>query len=299
MLRPQKLGLGPNRVQAVALFANGEQVFGAPQVIELRRPPPPTITFQQSSDAKVIPTMQSDSELVTWDWFQAVGSHVTGSVDALTRAKNRSVLEASKKLALCRMDLDRTAADWQQVRSEVVLPVPSRGTLAGLAFNIKKKNHFDFFGLHGGESGWVFGTYRKGNLKIHQNVGRRIPYKKWIDVHVRQTADGLEGMVDGYVLCTWPGPPSESDPSVCSQKKAVWSSAIGWCRRPRPRMRPRKTSPASHGTGLRLYTSSRRPCRYAGETTNSRTTKLRKTSTHSSMELPNESTTTAGASGGS
>ena len=229
-LDPGSLGLGPNRVWVLADYPEGEVVASKPQSIDVVRPAPPRIRFNSTAGdlrSQLKPLVESTSAQLSWNWFHGVGEDMEVSERVLTRADTFWRIDSSKEPELCRETLNSGTTPCGQIHAYLSFPVPRKGVLAGLAFNLRSKKDFDFFGMHGQDSAWVFATYCEGTVSVHDAVGRYIPTKVWTGLHVRKTRQGLEGLIDGEVLCRWPEGTLGKD-GVAMMSRGGWLAFRDW-----------------------------------------------------------------------
>ena len=73
----------------------------------------------------------------------------------------------------------------------------------GLVFDLKKDGTFKFFGLQGELSGWMFAEGSGEELHRKVALGAFIRPERGYEIMIRRTASGLEGIVDGRVVCSW------------------------------------------------------------------------------------------------
>ncbi|HPF99633.1 MAG TPA: TIGR03790 family protein [Kiritimatiellia bacterium] len=74
----------------------------------------------------------------------------------------------------------------------------------GLVFDVREDGTFKFFGLQGELSAWMFAE--GSGEELHRMVARGalIRPERGYGIMVRRTDAGLEGLVDGLVVCSWP-----------------------------------------------------------------------------------------------
>lgn len=211
-LDPRLLGEGPNEVHPVAEYENGERVAGPGLSLRIRAPEPPVI--------RRVPAPQADTEhgallvespaaVIRSAWFRRLDplnqpASFVSKGGRLAAGDGAVVLQASGRAAVCTEARPPRGPAPEAFRVDLRIPVLGKDTLAGLAFNVRSERHFDFFGLHGGGSGWVLASVSPLRTEIHHAVGDPLDPGRWVDLHVRQTPGGVEGLVDGQVVCRWP-----------------------------------------------------------------------------------------------
>lgn len=242
-LDPAHLGLGPSSVQVQASYPDGKVITSEPTELEVFRPKQPIVRFQTDVDeqhVQVNPDVTSDSAQVEWAWFRSLSGtnsalddpfRVVGGDLKLTKDRFR-LTSTSSSHALCLTHAGKKR-NWKQIHAELVTPGAGNSTYAGLVFNVYDDGQFDYFGMQGRDSAWIFASFKHGKRsKIHDSRGRYFPLKRWTDLVVRETKEGLEGVVDGQVLLQWSGGKLDRRGiGVMAQEKSVvfrqlWASPL-------------------------------------------------------------------------
>ena len=179
-LEPARLGSGPVELQAVAWYADGAMIRGTPVAVEITRPVPPP---------------------------EPPGFHILnifaaeGTTCSTTNAYAIWTVATAKPQALA------------------VALTPSTGSLtlaarAGLVFNVRDEQNFDFFGLVGETCGWTLATVRDGNFSVLAARGRPVQPGITYRLGVRTGDYGVEGLVNQEVL-------------LCSDKIKLETEPVG------------------------------------------------------------------------
>ena len=233
-LDPAHLGLGPSWIQVQASYPDGEVITSERTQVEVAKPARPVVRFQvdvNDESVAVVPELTADSVEAEWAWFRSLsGQNVTQNIPFrviggdLTVTKGHYRLKAnSSSHVLCLTHTGKTSGNLKQIYAELVTPGAGNSTYAGLVFNVRDGEHFDYFGMQGRDSAWVFASFKNGRrTRTHGSRGRYFPLKRWTDVIVRETEKGLEGVVNGQVLVGWrSGKLDRGDIGVMGQEKLV------------------------------------------------------------------------------
>ena len=211
-LQPARLGAGPNQLHAVAEYADGQRVASPSIAIRIREPGRTAIRVTAEPDAgrlRLQPDIQTDAHRIAASWYRRLdpvsepGTFRTRG-GTLSEGGEGARLVAEARPAVITERRPARRGSPAAVRADLQIPGAARDALAGIAFNVRNENNFDFFGMHGSSSAWVFGSMSRGNLTLHPTVGHPLRRNRWVNLHLRRGSDGMEGLVDGRIIARWP-----------------------------------------------------------------------------------------------
>jgi len=159
----------------------------AAQLIPPSRPLPSAPPIPVPSDAHTIDLSSVDNGMLTatneWFLFTPAGELDTMILEAMEPTPRTVAVTIS-------VSPDR----WTHLNKQ----------LLGLVFDVQEDGSFKFFGLHGELSAWMFAEGRDKTLDRKVARGAFIRSERSYEIMVRRTDAGLEGIVNGRVVCTWP-----------------------------------------------------------------------------------------------
>jgi uncharacterized protein (TIGR03790 family) len=225
-LEPRLIGMGPNMLQAVGLYADKEAVRGASvrvTVESLNRPPAPArFAVSAAEDGSValgVEAVDPEGDPWTVEWFcrllpepgTPLPEGIVETVNAEILADDAAwVLKPKGGTALCLFTAARGSGAGE---FEALLKVPPAGAglksqVAALAFNVAgQPDRFSYFGLFGDQSAWVLGTSSSGRFERAVSRGAPIEPDRWYRIGVKADGSGtLVGSVDGQPVARSAGP---------------------------------------------------------------------------------------------
>lgn len=218
---PTVLGLGPNRLQAVAVYKDGETVCGAPVAIEgARLNQPPSIqaihvqTNAQNQIVLVPDVSDPENDPIRVDWFLLVADARDGTGPSaspfelsggdLKGESGTYILTPSTNFmdtAVLSRNVPIGVAELT-VRVSVTADSSNlRGLKAGLVFNYRDRRNYNFAGWRGDDSAWVVSSCREGIIYPKETRGASFQPGREYLLSLRRFGDnGVEFSVDGNVL---------------------------------------------------------------------------------------------------
>ncbi|MFH0908930.1 MAG: hypothetical protein V1929_09220 [bacterium] len=221
LIDPSTLGAGPNRLQAVALYKDNEAVRSPPVAINVARfnrpPEMGDVIRMTDTNGTVVLTMSGtdpENDTVRTDWFEPLalpgpGEKPREGVRLLAGKTGldgeQAYLQADHTFAVCSFEMTQPVRELRASLSVTRDVPPMKGQLGGLAFNIKDKLNFSFFGLSGDTSAWMLGRYEDGKFKRAAARGAYLEPDTWYRIAVRATeSGGLEALVNDTVMAGQP-----------------------------------------------------------------------------------------------
>lgn len=218
------LGAGPHQLQAVAVYRDRQAVRSEPLAVNVVRsnqaPTVKAFIWTPGSDGRGVLGIEPDEperDVVFASWLETIDGTVAGreriqlpAASAATAAWSEEGLEIrnpSPRPAPC-IAAGSTATGLTRIAVCAWLPdapAMERRPAAGLAFNVRGENDYDFFGWFWEVSSWAFGRVESGAVRRVVSRGAPCRTNAWVELAVaRIPAGGLQAEVDGQPLCRWP-----------------------------------------------------------------------------------------------
>lgn len=218
------LGAGPNRLQAVAVYSDRQAVRSEPLSVNVVRsnqaPTVKAFTWTPGADGRGLLGIEPDEperDRVYASWLEAVDGTAAGrdriqlpATSAATASwsdEGLAILNPSPRPTPCiASGLTATGLTRISVRAWLPdAPALERRPAAGLAFNVRTENDYEFFGWFWDVSSWAFGRVESGAVRRVVSRGAPCRTNAWAELSVtRIPAGGLQAEVDGQPLCRWP-----------------------------------------------------------------------------------------------
>jgi len=148
-------------------------------------PPIPSISIPANARTVDLSSVDNGALTATNEWFLFTP---TGELDTLTlEAAGTAPRSVSVAMSV-------NPGRWDLLQKQ----------RTGLVFDVQEDGSFKFFGLHGELSAWMFAEGRGEKLDRKVARGSFIRPERSYEIMVRRTDAGLEGIVNGRVVCTWP-----------------------------------------------------------------------------------------------